>query len=105
MPIRRADDTAYTLLTNGSATGNAVQIRGGEYHFMVDGTPAGATVSLQVQSPSGAWMNVQVFTGSVVQFTVLPGNQSSIGLTAGNVRCACTGGTPTGINAYLIGLG
>lgn len=105
MPGRRADDTQYTLGVNLSATGNPVAIRGGEYQFMVDGTPAGATVSLEIQSPSGVWMTAQVFTGSLVRFTVLPGNQTSIGLPAGNVRVAVAGGSPSGINAYLIGLG
>lgn len=105
MPIRRADDSTYTLLTAGSATGSAVAIKGGEYHFMVDGTVGSSTISLQVQTPSGAWTDVQVFTGSVVKFTTLPANQSGIDLPAGNVRCACTGGTPSGINAYLVGLG
>ena len=105
MPIRRADDQQYALLVGGSATGSAVPIKGGEYQFMVDGTAGGTTASLQIQSPSGAWMDVQVFTGSVVKFTTLPGNQSAIDLPAGNVRCALTGGTPSGINAYLVGLG
>lgn len=105
MPIRRADDTQYQLLSNASATGSAVLIKGGEYQFMVDGTAGGTTASLQVQSPSGAWMDVQVFTGSVVKFTTLPGNQSAIDLPAGSVRCALTGGTPSAINAYLVGLG
>jgi len=105
MPIRRCDDQAYTLLAAGSATGSAVKVLGGEYQFMVDGTVGGSTISLQIQSPSGVWMDVQVFTGSVVKFTTLPGNQSAIDLPAGNVRCACTGGTPSGINAYLLGLG
>jgi hypothetical protein len=50
-------------------------------------------------------MDVQVFTGSIVKFTTLPANQSDIGLPAGNVRCALTGGTPSGINSYLVGLG
>lgn len=105
MPLRRADDLTYTLLSNGSATGAAVQIKGGEYMFFVEGTISGATVSLQVQAPSGNWVDVQVFTGSVVKFTVLPGNQTAIDLPAGNVRCALTGGTPSGIFAYLQGLG
>lgn len=105
MPIRRADDISYPLLVAGSATGSAVAIRGGEYQFMVDGTAGGATISLQLQSPSGAWMDAQVFTGSVVKFTTLPGNQTGIDLPAGNVRCYITGGTPSGINAYLVGLG
>lgn len=105
MSVRRADDTAYTLLAAGSATGAAVAIKGGEYHFMVDGTASGSTISLQVQTPGGQWSDVQVFTGSVVKFTTLPANQSGIDLPACNVRCACTGGTPSGINAALYGLG
>lgn len=105
MPIRRADDTTYPLLVAGSATGPAVAIKGGEYQFMVDGTVGSSTISLQIQSPSGVWMDAQVFTGSIVKFTNLPGSQTAIDLPAGNVRCACTGGTPSGINAYLVGLG
>lgn len=105
MPIRRADDLTYSLLVAGSATGASVAVKGGEYQFMVDGTVSGSTISLQIQSPSGVWIDAQVFTGSVVKFTTLPGSQTAIDLPAGNVRCACTGGTPTGINAYLIGLG
>lgn len=105
MPIRRADDTQYALLVAGNATGQAVAIKGGEYQFMVDGTVGGSTISLQLQSPSGAWMDAQVFTGSLVRFTALPGNQTGISLPAGNVRCAVSGGSPSGINAYLVGLG
>ena len=105
MSVRRADDAQYALLAAGSATGAAVAIKGGEYHFMVDGTAGGTTASLQIQTPSGAWTDVQVFTGSVVKFTTLPGNQSGIDLPACNVRCALAGGTPSGINAYLVGLG
>jgi len=111
MPIRRADDQVYTLASGASSTatgansGNGVSVPGGEYQFMVDGTVGSSTISLQIKSPSGVWMDVQVFTGSVVKFTTLPGNQSAIDLPAGLVRCACTGGTPSGINAYLVGLG
>ena len=105
MAIRRADDLTYTLLSNGSATGAAVAIKGGEYMFTAEGTVGASTISLQIQTPNSSWVDVQVFTGSIVKFTVLPGNQSAIDLPAGNVRCACTGGTPTGIFAYLIGMG
>lgn len=104
MPLRRADDNVYTLGTNLSATGSAVAIRGGEYHFMVEGTVGGATVSLQIQSPSGTWMDVRV-DSTAVSFTVLPNNQTLISLPPGNVRVALTGGTPSGINAHLVGLG
>jgi hypothetical protein len=105
MPNRRSDDTQYTLLASGSATGNAVAIRGGEYMVFFDGTISGATVALQMQSPSGQWMTVEVFTGSAVSYTVLPRSQTGIDLPAGNVRCAVTGGTSPVVNAYLVGLG
>lgn len=105
MATRRADDTQYTLLSNGSATGSAVQIKGGEYIFMVDGTIGLSTASLQVQTPSGAWAPVLIFAGSAVSFTTLPNSQTGIDLPAGAVRVALVGGTPTGINAYLVGLG
>jgi hypothetical protein len=105
MPIRRADDTSYNLQFNGSTTGSAVAVKGGEYLFTVEGTVGASTISLQVQTPSGAWVDLQVFTGAKVSFAVLPGNQTGIVLPACNVRCACTGGTPSGITSYLIGLG
>ncbi|CAB5144863.1 hypothetical protein UFOVP147_36 [uncultured Caudovirales phage] len=104
MTIRRADDNAYTLLSNGTATGSAVAVRGGEYIFMAEGTVAGATIALQVQSPNGTWSPVLIFAGSAVSFTALPNAQTGIDLPAGNVRVAITG-TPTGVYAYLVGLG
>lgn len=105
MPMRRADDQSYTLLANGSATGNAVAIRGGEYIVYFDGTLNGATVSLQTQALSGQWMTVEVFTANPVSYTTLPRSQTGIDLPAGNVRCALNGGSPTGVNCSLVGLG
>lgn len=105
MPIRRCDDQSYTLLSNGTATGSAVGIRGGEYIFQVEGTPSGSTISLQVKSLNGTWSDVSIFAGSVVKTTTLPLAQTGIDLPAGEVRIACTGGTPTGIYGYLVGLG
>ena len=105
MPIRRCDDQLYALLTGGSSTGSPVAIKGGEYMFMCEGTVGASTISLQIQTPQASWTDVQVFTGAVVKFTTLPGNQTGITLPACNVRCAMTGGTPAGIFAYLIGLG
>jgi hypothetical protein len=105
MPIKRADDESYVLLSNGSATGNSVAIRGGEYMVYFDGTIGGATISLQMQSPSGAWADIEVFTANAIRYTALPRSQTGIYLPAGNVRCALTGGTPSAINAHLIGLG
>lgn len=105
MPTNRCDSNQYTLGTGLSASGSAVQIPGGEYMFMADGTLSGSTVSLQVQMPNGTWADVQVYTGAVVKFTATPANQTAIDLPAGNVRVALTGGTPSGVNAYLVGLG
>ncbi len=105
MSNRRADDQTYTLLSAGSATGSAVNIKGGEYIVFFDGTIGSSTVSLQVQSPSGVWSDVEVFTGQKVAYTTLPRCQTGIDLPAGAVRCALTGGTPSGINATLVGLG
>lgn len=105
MPNRRADDTSYTLLSNGSATGAAIPIKGGEYIVYFDGTLTGATISLQTQSPNGTWMDVEVFTANPVRYTSTPRSQTGIDLPAGNVRCALSGGSPTGIYAYLVGLG
>lgn len=104
MTLRRADDNQYTLLANGTATGNPVAIKGGEYIFMAEGTAAGATISLQVQTPQGNWAPVLIFAGSAVSFTALPNSQTGIDLPAGNVRVNISG-SPTGVYAYIIGLG
>ena len=105
MTVRRADDTAYTLLSNGSATGAAISIRGGEYQFLAEGTASGGTISLQAQSPNGTWSNVAVFSGSLVSTTTLPYSQAGIQLPACNVRMATTGGTPSALYASLVGVG
>jgi hypothetical protein len=105
MPLRRADDTVYTLASNLSANGASVAIRGGEYHFTVEGTAGGSTLSLQIQSPNSTWIDISVYSGSKVSATVLPYSQAGIALPAGNYRMAATGGTPSGLFAYLIGTG
>ncbi|CAB4121156.1 hypothetical protein UFOVP7_49 [uncultured Caudovirales phage] len=111
MPVIRRDDLTYSLAANASSTatgtnsGNGVSIPGGEYMFMVEGTVGASTISLQIKSPNGVWMDVQVFTGAVVKFTTLPGNQSGIALPAGLVRMNAIGGSPTGLYAYLLGNG
>ena len=105
MSVRRADDQAYTLATNVAATSSSVAIKGGEYHWYVEGVSGGSTLSLQVQSPNGAWSDVIIFANSAVKTTVLPYNQSQIDLPACNVRMAATGGIPSALYSYLIGLG
>lgn len=105
MPIRRCDSNSYTLATNLAATGSAVAIPGGEYHFTAEGTPSTTTISLQMQSSNGTWMDVQVFSGSAVKSTTLPFSQTGIVLPACNVRVANTGGTVAGLFSYLHGTG
>jgi len=104
MPIRRADDQSYTLASNASATGSAIKIPGGQYIFMAEGTVGGSTVTLQVKTPNGTWSDV-TFYGVDVSATVLPYAETEIALPAGEVRVALTGGTPSAIYAYLVGLG
>ena len=105
MPIRRADDNSYSLAVSASATGSSIAIKGGEYMFFVEGTAGGSTLSLQIISPNGTWVDVQVFTGAIVKFTTLPGNQTGITLPAGYVRLAVTGGAGVSVTASLVGLG
>ena len=105
MSNKRADDTLYTLLANGAATGNAINIRGGEYCFTVEGTIGGATIGLQMQTPNGTWSTVQVWNASPVQTTAVPYFQTQIDLPAGAARVVVTGGTPSAIYSYLLGLG
>jgi hypothetical protein len=105
MSQRRGDDTTYTLLSNGSATGNSTNIRGGYYAFTTEGTIGGATVGLQMQTPNGTWSTVQVWNASPVQTTAVPYLQTGIDLPAGAVRAVVTGGTPSALYCYLVGLG
>ncbi len=106
MPVAKIDDTAYTLASNASATGSAVKIKGGEYMFTAEGTIGGATITLQIQTPNGTWVTVQAFAGgALVSMTALPEAVSWICLPACNVRLGVTGGTPSALYAYLLGMG
>lgn len=107
MAVRRCDDKAYVLdeLVTGAGVSSPVSISGGEYMFMVNGTAGGTTASVQFQAPNGGWGDVYVFSGSPVRSSVLPYYQTGIDFPAGNVRLVLAGGTPTNINAYLVGLG
>ena len=104
MPVRRADDTQYTLGTTLSASGDAIKIKGGEYVFMVDGTVGGATISLQLAGPGGTYSNVTSY-GTEVKATVLPYVFTPVSLPAGDVKLAVTGGSGVSVSAYLVGLG
>lgn len=103
--MARADAQVYTLLSNGAASGAAVDIRGGIYMFMAEGTASGATLGLQIQSPNGTWSDIFVFSASKVSTTTLPFAQTGVDLPAGKVRVVITGGPPSAVFAYLAGIG
>ena len=104
MPTRRADDTLYTLGVNLSATGNPVAIKGGEYTVFVDSIGGTGTMALQMQSPSGAWIDVQMY-GIFVRTTLTSMVQVGLLLPAGLVRVAVYGGLMSNVNAFLVGAG
>jgi hypothetical protein len=104
MSVRRADDNKYTLLSNASASGAVVNILGGQYIFMAEGTVGGATISLQVVSPNGTATTVKAFNNAV-STTTLPYSQTPVDLPAGTVQAVVAGGTPSALFAYLVGLG
>lgn len=106
MSVRRADDQLYSLGSALTATGSAVQIPGGEYHFLATGTLGSATdVQLQIQAPDGTWMTVLDLGGyNTVKGTTLPYNATPVYLPACNVRVLITG-TATSVNAWLVGMG
>jgi len=105
MSVRRADDNTYTLLSNASASGAATTILGGKYIFMVEGTVGGATITLQVQSPNGTFETVLVYDNSAVSTTTLPYALTGIDLPAGAVKAVVSGGAPSALYGYLVGLG
>lgn len=106
MTVRRSDDRQYVLSTSASATGSDIQIPGGQYMFLASGTISGATISLQIKLPDGTYSDVKLLDGNtLINSTTLPFAATSVDLPGGVVRMALSGGTPSGINSYLIGLG
>ena len=104
MPIRRADDSQYTLGVNLSSTGDPVAIKGGEYALFADCSTTTGTTSLQMLSPSGTWIDVQIY-GAFIRTNLANMLQVGLTLPSGMVRIASTGGSPSGLNAFLVGMG
>lgn len=104
MSIRR-DDALYVLSSNLSATGSAVQIKGGDYTFFADGTTGGGTIGLQIQTPNGVWATVESFAGGTLVSGALPMAVTRISLPSGAVRMAVLTGSPSAIYAHLQGMG
>lgn len=102
----RADSQVYTLATGASSNGAGVPVRGGRYMFLANGTAGGATITLQIQQPDQAtWSTVAIFNNSAVSSTTLPYSQTGVDLPASTVRMGVSGGTPSGLNAWLAGIG
>ncbi|SRR5258708_795254 len=89
---------ALTLLSNGSATGTALQWRGGAGMFSVEGTWSGATVKLQYQTPNGAWIDVGANT------TLTANGAGGFVLSQCPIRVFISGGPPSAVYAYALAL-
>lgn len=85
----------FDLLKNAAATGAGVQVPRGEYAFAVYGTFGGATASLERLLPDGTWL------AAGPDATMIARGQCIADLPGGVYRASLTGGTPTGMNAYL----
>ena len=88
----------YTLLSNESATGTAVQVLRGKYHFHIKGTFGGATATLQYSDDNSTWTTLS----SSAVFTAA-GN-TGVMLTEGYVRVLIAGGSPSALYATLGGV-
>lgn len=83
------------LLSNASATGNALSRPAGDYCFAVDGTFSGATVALQMLSPDGTnWLTI-ADTGLTSEGAMI------VTLPSGRYRASVASGPPSGIYATL----
>lgn len=83
------------LLSNASATGNALPRQAGDYCFAVDGTFSGATVALQMLSPDGTnWLTI-ADTGLTSEGAMI------VTLPSGRYRASVASGPPSGIYATL----
>ena len=86
-----------TLLSNASATGNAVNVPiAGQWMLILAGTVSGATISLQILASDGS-SYVTVANSSLTAT-----GTATVPLPAGSsVKAAVSGGTPSGLYAAL----
>lgn len=85
----------YQLLSSATASGAGVQIPRGEYAFAAYGTFGGATASLERLLPDGTWL------ACGAESTLTARGQCIVDLPGGVYRTSLTGGSPTGMNAFL----
>lgn len=89
---------SITLLSNASATGSSVTVKGGKYTWALEGTIGGTTATLQVACANGTNVNYPNASLTANGFVVveLPANAS--------VRAALTGGTPSAMYSTLVSI-
>ncbi len=84
-----------TLLSNGTATGSAVEWGGGQGHFTAESSNwNGATATLQFQTSNGTWLDA----GSDTTLTANGHGRFFLPLT--NIRIEITVATPTAVYSY-----
>ena len=105
MPNRRCDDNLYQLgvFVGGVQFLKVQYIKGGEYALFLDATQNDGIMSLQMQSPSGVWMDVLAY-GLYMRTSTLTMNQVGLVLPAGAVRIYATAPVAN-VAAYLVGAG
>lgn len=88
------NSAGVTLLSNAAATGSQLLWPGGQGAFMVAGTFAGATISLQFLGPDNTtWIDAGIAT------TLNAVGAGLFTLPACPIRASITGGPPSGIYA------
>ena len=97
-----ASDTVETLLSNAAATGSGVRWHGGRGVFSVPvGTFGGTTVDLQWSLDNTNWLAVDKSGDTYVTFTAA--GAGLFELPRCFVRARVTGGSPSGLYAYVNG--
>ena len=87
-----ANSYSVDLLSNASATGNAVQWSGGKGTISAVGTFSGATVALQYLGPDGTtWLNAGT------DCTLTANGGGNFELPPGQIRASVSGGTPSAL--------
>lgn len=95
-----AQSESTKLLANASASGGVTTpMPGGGYQFSVSGTFGGATVALYVSGPDGT-----LAVAPACSFTAASACTVNIG-QGSTVQARVSGGTPSGLYAWLQGLG
>lgn len=89
--------TRKDLLVNISATGNGnwIDWPGGPGTFIGEGTIGGSALKLQMETPSGAGVDLD----PALTFTTLP-NAYGFMAPSGRLRAVLTGGSPASISAW-----